>query len=91
MPKFRKKPIVIDAVQWKGDFHPIAAFIEQHQIDASLVQAMDKLKVETLEGTMRADPDDWIILGIGGEIYPCKPDIFNACYELIAEDKPDGN
>lgn len=39
--------------------------------------------IETLEGTMRASPGDWIIIGIKGETYPCKPDIFEATYELV--------
>ena len=41
----------------------------------------DSLLIKTPEGTMRADPGDWIIRGVKGEIYPCKPDIFEATYE----------
>lgn len=62
MPKFRKKPVVIEAEQWWG--HSPAA-------------------IETLEGTMYASPGDWIITGIKGERYPCKPDIFEATYEAV--------
>ena len=42
------------------------------------------LRIVTLEGTMTADPKDWIICGVKGEIYPCKPDIFEATYEAVA-------
>lgn len=44
------------------------------------------LTIKTLEGEVRADLGDWIIKGAGGEIYPCKPDIFEATYEAIEED-----
>lgn len=44
-----------------------------------------ELKIETLEGTMTANPGDWIITGVKGEQYPCKPDIFEATYEQVEE------
>ena len=46
-------------------------------------QTLEVLEIVTLEGTMRADPGDWIITGIKGEKYPCKPDIFSATYEVV--------
>lgn len=48
-------------------------------------QTSQYLLIETLEGVMRADPGDWIITGVKGEKYPCKPDIFAATYEEVAE------
>ena len=46
-------------------------------------QAQEEMLIRTLEGTMRADPGDWIITGVQGETYPCKPDIFEATYEAV--------
>lgn len=78
--KFRKKPVVIEAVQWQGDnLHELIAFIGEHlRTDAS------GLIINTLEGQMFASPGDWIIKGVQGEFYPCKPDIFQQTYEQAA-------
>ena len=87
MPFFRKKPKVIEAVQWTGDpsdgcWDAIAAmhrgdhFYSERQPDGTL-----HLLVSTLEGTMRALPGDWIIKGVHGEVYPIKPDIFAETYD----------
>jgi hypothetical protein len=80
MPKFRKRPVVIDAVQYRAGECPgeladdvIAGRVE-HKEDGCML-------IKTLEGEMRADPGDWIIRGVKGELYPCKPDIFAATYE----------
>lgn len=85
MSKFRKKPVVIDATQWHGDNWPeIAAF---HRGDAFTTtrrpDGLRELNIATLEGTMVASPGDWIIRGVKGEVYPCKPDIFAATYEPV--------
>jgi len=75
MAKFRKKPVVIEASQWfKHGDHP--AVIQQHSIDPPTIGW-----VPTLEGGHQVTPGDWIITGIKGEHYPCKPDIFEATYE----------
>jgi hypothetical protein len=80
MPKFRKKPVVINAVRWTGenweeiaDFHRGDAFTTTERV----------LNIATLEGVMQAQPGDWIIEGVKGEVYPCKPDIFAATYEAV--------
>ena len=76
--KYRKKPVVIEAVQWTGNNLPdIIPFAKE---------AIDKwdgtdLYINTLEGTMTASVNDYIIKGIKGEFYPCKPDIFEQTYE----------
>jgi hypothetical protein len=80
--KFKKKPVVIDAFQWKPLGSPAAnGYIPHWFIMSEYNQDGNALLIKTLEGTMRADPDDWIIRGVKGEIYPCKPDIFEATYE----------
>jgi hypothetical protein len=80
--KYRKKPVVIDAIQFKGDnWEKMGEFIGQK---ASLAKKYGEpvLLINTLEGEMRADINDWIIKGVKGEFYPCKPDIFQQTYEL---------
>jgi hypothetical protein len=74
--KFRKKPVVIEALQFTGNFDEIEAFVGG---DAELRDG--ELIVATLEGPLRASDHDWIIKGVKGEFYPCKPDIFAATYE----------
>ena len=96
MPKFRKKPVVIEAVLWTGDnFHEVARLAGSpanvaHRYAGlpveNVTQYIEKvengvLQVETLEGTMKAIPGDYIIKGVKGELYPCKPVIFAATYE----------
>lgn len=91
MPKFRKKPVVIEAVQWTGsNLKEVIAFSGLHESakkwsweDYEKVVADDGLKIFTLEGKMNADVNDWIIKGVKGEFYPCKPEIFEATYEAV--------
>ena len=79
--KFRKKPVVIDAMQWNGaNVDEILGFI---LAKGSARRVSDSILIDTLEGTMRADQGDWIIKGVKGEFYPCKPDIFEATYEAL--------
>lgn len=88
MSKYRKKPVVIDAIQFKDDVETIDN-ISNMGLDPCIVDYADKnnpiIKINTLEGTMIANVGDYIIKGVKGEFYPCKPDIFEATYEL-AED-----
>lgn len=83
MPKFRKKPVVIDAFQWvPGAYFPAPEFDALHAIAKIQGHGPDEvLAIETLEGVMRASPGDYIIRGVKGEFYPCKPEIFLATYE----------
>lgn len=80
--KFRKKPIIIEAVQWVGQsMYDLDDFIDG---DDSFGFTEDKkVIIETLEGTMTVQLNDWIIKGINGEFYPCKPDIFEKTYEPV--------
>ena len=78
--KFRKKPIVIEAVQFTGKFSPILEFCPD-SLDVGMERG--NVVIKTLEGTMRASVGDWIIRGVKGEYYPCKPDIFEATYEAV--------
>lgn len=93
MAKFRKKPVVIEAVQFDGrefgeyaNFMPKEAYFFMPKEAYFFMSGNGKtnaahINIHTLEGTMRADIGDWIIKGVKGEFYPCKPDIFEATYE----------
>lgn len=92
MSKFRKKPVVIDAVQFtveasKSQFDFPFVFGEPG-LESRVSFIVHKngtgekcILIETLEGVMTASPGDWIIRGVNGEFYPCKPDIFEKSYE----------
>lgn len=81
MARFRKKPVVVEAVQWTGDnFREVEDFAK---LSVAQVSSADPLKVHTREGSLHADVGDWIIKGVQGEFYPCKPDIFAATYEPV--------
>lgn len=80
--KYRKKPVVIDAVQWNSrNLSEIQLSLGIEEVQQELCS--DQLVIPTLEGNMIANPGDYIIKGIKGEFYPCKPDIFEATYEPI--------
>jgi len=79
--KYRKKPVVIEAVQWvRGNEEKVKAFMNMELVTE---YQGELLVIETLEGTMRANQGDYIIKGVKGEFYPCKPDIFEQTYELV--------
>jgi len=75
---YRKKPVEIDAIQWTGDNRlEIFDFCNMSYITDQ------ELRIQTLEGSMIASVGDYIIKGVKGEFYPCKPDIFEMTYEKI--------
>lgn len=77
--KFRKKPVVIDAVQWFPGIR-IDGVMEKPYRDAGIVFPAS---IRTLEGYHGVSPGDWIITGIKGEKYPCKPDVFEKTYDPV--------
>ena len=92
--KYRKKPIVVEAFKWCGnntqeeDPEWIVEAIKKGDVSFEYYGAptiVSKMVIDTLEGRMRAELGDWIIKGIKGEIYPCKPDIFEATYEKVED------
>lgn len=85
MPKFRKKPVVIDAEQFIiWDKNKIPPFIEIHGVTFPVTKECTII-IPTLEGQHIASNLDWIIKGINGELYPCKPDIFEKTYEPVPD------
>lgn len=89
MSKFRKKPVVIEATQWfKDGDHPAVKRSQgttASAISPGILYQSKDYYIHTLEGKMLVSPGDWIITGVKGEQYPCKPDIFEATYEPAEE------
>jgi len=103
MGQYRKKPVVIEAIQYTAPIYSnIRDFIESFGDDPSeiflkiwddpnehrnisSISGTSHLAIKTLEGNMKISHGDWIIRGVQGEYYPCKPDIFEKTYEKVAE------
>lgn len=83
--KYRKKPVVVEAIQWTGanTTEILRWMLPDLEPDAEA----NALTIKTLEGDMKAATGDFIIRGIKGEFYPCKPDIFAASYDLVHDDE----
>ena len=80
--KFRKRPIVIEAIQWDGDLQKVSHFFgDFKKWHLSQIKEVGSVFIETLEGVHEARINDWIIKGIKVEFYPCKPYIFEETYE----------
>ena len=81
--RFRKKPVVVEAIQWDGNLSTVEKLMEGSTCESVEQDLCDPaLVIVTLEGKMRAEVGDWIIRGVKGELYPCKPDIFTKTYEV---------
>ena len=88
MPQFRKKPVVISAEQWSGHgsgedlaFFEVSPEEAEDPCEVCIKDLRKHAWIPTLEGGHRVCPGDWIITGVKGERYSCKPDIFEATYE----------
>lgn len=81
--KYVKKPVTIDAVQWfqPGDHPAVRPYQGEGECAVCDRDMFQHGYIQTLEGQMIVCPGDWIITGVKGEQYPCKPDIFQQCYE----------
>ena len=86
--KFKKKPVVIDAVQYTGDNY---AEIKDFAMNDVFVGRGEELYVNTLEGDLHASKGDWIIKGVDNEFSPCKPDIFEKTYEPVKDFSSDSH
>lgn len=91
MPKFRKKPVVIEAVQWfcpeefghfkDGVYYNKKTGVDDYGIEHTVIDC----GLQTLEGFMNIKESDWIITGVAGERYPCKNDIFVRTYDKVED------
>lgn len=93
MAKYTKKPVTIEAMQLtKENVQEVLTWCNSHGIIASSEELSDELigvSIRTLEGTMLANINDYIIKGVKGEFYPCKPDIFKATYNEATDKRWD--
>jgi hypothetical protein len=87
---FRKRPVVIKAIRCSEaiysaghDWQALPKWLKAAYEKGGVVFGNDSISLPTLEGTMIANQDDWIICGVKGEVYPCKPDIFESTYEPV--------
>lgn len=92
MAQFRKKPVVIEAFEFNNRWNNEppewlrwARFLGVVQVAVDRHGCATRMTIQTLEGEMTAELDDWIIQGVKGEIYPCKPDIFALTYERLPD------
>lgn len=81
MAKYRKKPIIVEAEQFYPGKQPWPDGVEGRWVEGEGYIAW----IKTLEGSLAVGPGDWVITGVKGEKYPCKPDIFEATYEKVTE------
>lgn len=87
--KYRKRPVVIEAMQLLDELRQHTAVARWITLGGGTVDvpfAEPCLYIETLEGRMRADIGDWVIRGVAGEHYPCKPDVFEQSYEAVPDE-----
>lgn len=87
MARYRTKPCEIEAIQFKDDSETlckISEFMDNQDLRVDYSDPKNPvIKIETLEGVMRASVGDYIIRGLRNEYYPCKPDVFHKKYELV--------
>lgn len=84
--KYRKKPVVIEAIKWNGkNADEVFSFMgrKMTSFDDDMLSDWSQIIIYTLEGDMIASVGDYIIKGVDGEFYPCKPDIFEKTYEVV--------
>ena len=81
MAKYRKRPVVVEAVQWTGAMAPIIALVGHDLPTYGPPGQSGSLRIATLEGDHECRLGDWVVKGIANELYPVKPDIFAATYE----------
>jgi hypothetical protein len=84
--RFRKRPVVIEAMQFTDETkNQCFNFVSCNRYASFDMDGKPQLKIQTLEGVIIASIGDWIIKGVNGEFYPCKPDIFEKTYEEVKE------
>lgn len=83
--KYRKKPVVIEAFRFQIDDFAPDWFMDRVTDNIIITHEDGTCDINTLEGIMKANKGDYIILGVNGEVYPCKPDIFEKTYDLAID------
>lgn len=83
MAQYRKKPVVIEAVQWDGTYEKAQEINEWNENQQWPIMDDRRMKIPTREGLTIASVGDFVIKGVKGEFYACKPDIFEQTYEAV--------
>ena len=84
MARYKKRPVVVDAIRFKPEkYVEVNQFLLEHEVVNKAFWKIDHLIIETLEGNMRCKDGDWLIIGVAGELYSCRPDIFEKTYMLL--------
>lgn len=93
MGRYKKRPVIVEAVQWfrEGDHPKVCTNLRGYDVSCSTCYRFMSVHgtIKTLEGVHTVCPKDWIITGIQGEHYPCKPDIFEQTYEKVEGETED--
>lgn len=85
--KYRKKPVMVEAARWTGEgWLALPFWARKGTMPVYVARGLAPLIVRTLEGEMKCQPGDWLIKGVNGEVYPCKPDIFEKTYEPVEDE-----
>ena len=85
--RYKKRPIVIDALKWEGGVDDMFDWADS--LSSETLMSFGKIEglfIETLEGRMSVSLGDFVICGLNGEFYPCKPDIFEMTYEEVGNE-----
>lgn len=92
MARYRKRPVVVEAILVADALRcatrawdQLPSWVRDAYEAGGILFLSDSVSIRTLEGTMRGEPSDWLIRGVQGELYACKPDIFKATYEAVAD------
>lgn len=84
LKNYVKKPITIQAIQWNGNYNDLKGiFPIENAIEPTEIKRNGKIVISTLEGKMTGNHGDYLIIGIKGEVYPCKKEIFEESYEEV--------
>jgi len=90
MSRYRKKPVVIEALKYQAELgnNRVMNWLALHEANiAGWLFHDGEITIPTLEGKLKVSDGDWIIKGVKGEFYPCKPDIFEITYDSVENDK----
>lgn len=83
--KYRRKPVVVEAMQYDGTNFLALNKWSNHQVKVDITSYQSRVVIPTLEGDLEVSIGDYVIKGVQGKFYPCKPDIFEATYEKVEE------
>lgn len=84
--KYRKKPVIVDAIQFDGTWHCMGHIAAVFEATDKIASSRAGMSIKTRWGEMQAEPEDWVVKDTSGELYAVKPILFEELYELIVDD-----